>query len=91
VTRAELEQRMLELRGIKSNGAIARELGVSRSTVAGVFFRHDWPEHQRVSYPWSERRNLCGWGNHGWGAPHAPINLYPMRKLAEGECPPAGP
>lgn len=81
MTRAELEQRMLELRGIKSNGAIARELGVSRSTVAGVFFRHDWPKEKRISYPWSKRKNLCGWGNHGLRAPDAPINLYHMRSI----------
>lgn len=77
----KLKKRMLELRGIKSNGAIARELGVSRATVAGVFFRHDWPKEKRISYPWSKRRNLCGLGNRGRRAPNAPVNLYPFRRL----------
>jgi len=38
-----LRARALRMRGDKSMGLIARELGVSRNVIAGLFFREDHP------------------------------------------------
>jgi len=69
-------EKIIAMRGTKSYGVIAKELGVTRATVAGVIFRHDWPKEKRISYPWSERRNLSGSGYHGSRMPMASENLY---------------
>ena len=72
-------EQIIALRGRKSYGLIAKELGITRATVAGVIFRHDWPKEKRISYPWSERRNLSGTGYHWGRMKMAEQNLYASR------------
>lgn len=43
-----LADEILGMRGKKSFGLIAKELGVTRNVVAGVCFRHDYPCEVRV-------------------------------------------
>lgn len=43
-----LEQKILAMRGQKSYGLIALELGITRNVVAGVIFRHKYPRTVRV-------------------------------------------
>jgi hypothetical protein len=54
--------KILSLRGKKSFGLIARELGISRNVVAGVCFRADWPAATRVASSGRSKRNKCGMG-----------------------------
>jgi hypothetical protein len=50
--------RILALRGKKSLLLIARQFGVSKGVVAGVFHRADWPAGTRTG----RKRNKCGVG-----------------------------
>jgi hypothetical protein len=60
--------KILSLRGKKSFGLIAKELGISRHAVAGVCFRADWPEKLRKRSPNGKGgRNKAGTGHHGGG------------------------
>jgi hypothetical protein len=54
---------ILSLRGKKSYGLIAKELGITVGTVAGVCFRSDWPAASRSG----DKRNKAGIGHHGGG------------------------
>lgn len=55
--------KILALRGQKSFGLIAKELGITRNVVAGVVFRHDWPPDLRIRSPGSHGANKIGTGN----------------------------
>ena len=57
-------QRILSMRGKKSYTEIADELGISRSVVAGVCWRADWPYGERIGSP-KGHNNKCGLGHHG--------------------------
>lgn len=60
--------KILSLRGKKSFGLIAKELGISRNVVAGVMFRANWPADKRTSSPNSKGgMNKAGIGRHGNG------------------------
>lgn len=59
--------KILSMRGMKSYGLIAKELGISRSTVAGVMFRADYPSCARVPSPNSKSGNKIGTGHYGGG------------------------
>lgn len=70
--------KILALYGKKSFGLIAKELGISRNTVAGVVFRHNYPADIRNSAP-NGCRNKIGVGHHGpWK--YAPKTLRPGHK-----------
>jgi len=71
-------EKILSMRGLKSFTLIAKELGISRSVVAGVCWRHDWPYKYRVPSPNSISGNSCGLGRHGPGE-HAKITVYDVR------------
>ena len=62
------DAKILSLRGKKSFGLIARELGLSRNVVAGVCFRADWSTKRRECSPNSKGgKNKAGIGHHGGG------------------------
>jgi hypothetical protein len=67
--------KILKLRGQKSYGLIAKELGITKSTVAGVCFRADWPPEKRVSAPGDDRKNRSGTGRKGGHRPFAKQTL----------------
>lgn len=67
MTNEQRNAKILALRGKKSFGLIARELGISRSTVAGVCFRADWPSSECVRSPNGIGPNKAGVGRHGSG------------------------
>lgn len=59
--------KILSLRGKKSFGLIAKELGIKRGAVSGVCFRSDWPADKRVRSPRGKSPNKAGIGRHGGG------------------------
>lgn len=71
---------IMAMRGRKSYGLIAKELGVTRSTVAGVCFRADYPLETR--YASSGRHNQIRVGNNGGPGQFAPLTLREARSAA---------
>jgi hypothetical protein len=63
------------MRGRKSFGVIARELGISRNVVAGVCFRADYDRNNgdMVASPASHAPNMLGTGYRS--GPSAPQTL----------------
>lgn len=61
--------KILSLRGKKSFGLIARELGLSRNVVAGVCFRADWSTDRLMQRSPNSNggKNKAGIGHHGGG------------------------
>lgn len=61
-------KKILKLRGKKSMGLIALEMGVTRNAVAGVFFRADWPVEARIPSEGGHSPNKIGTGHNplGW-------------------------
>lgn len=73
---------ILALYGKKSFGLIAKELGISRNTVAGVVFRYNYPPRHRVcSKNSGGSPNMVGNGRR-------PDGRYAAKTLPN--CPPAG-
>lgn len=81
MTKQQLNAKILRLRGKKSFGLIAKELGITRNVVAGVMFRDNWPIELRVSAPGERFKNRSGTGRRGGGHPHADKTL-PMGRPA---------
>jgi hypothetical protein len=79
-THAGRDAAILAMRGRKSYGLIAKELGITRSTVAGVCFRADYPLETR--YASSGSHNKINVGNNGGPGQFAPMGLRELRSAA---------
>ncbi len=75
---AERNAKILALRGQKSFGLIARELGITRQAVAGVCWRADWPHEKRISAKGDDRKNHSGTGRKGGAHQFAKETLPPV-------------
>jgi len=71
-----LTEQILALRGKKSHGVIAKELGVTRNVVAGVCFRADHPGKKKIG---STRVNIP---SSRWAKERLPI--WPETRHAIG-------
>jgi hypothetical protein len=74
----ERDKQILAMAGTKSNSMIANELGVSRSVVSGVIFRHRYSQKDRGP------KNTVGWGNQGpgkWAKEHYKPGPKPGEQL----------
>lgn len=73
--------KILALRGQKSLGLIAREIGLTRNIVAGVCWRADWPARTCKRDPKTGKRNRSGTGRHGHGEYAAQVLHHPGGKI----------
>lgn len=78
MSNAARNTKIIALYGKKSFGLIAKELGITRSVVAGVVFRNNYPAEVRASTP-QGCRNKIGTGHHG-GRTYARKTLKPGPK-----------
>lgn len=62
---AKRNEKILSLKGTKSYGMIAKELGIKREVVAGVIFRDKHPVEKRVRSPNGKSPNQIGTGRRG--------------------------
>lgn len=72
---SDRNRRILAMRGKKSMGLIAKELGLTRNVVAGVFFRADHPPQERIPSRAGHSPSMIG---SGYRAPSGPA---PARTL----------
>lgn len=81
-------KKILRLRGKKSFGLIAKDLGLTRNIVAGVCFRHDHPPELRFRSPNSHGCNKIGTGYTGRGKD--PKKMLPggrRKQYSAEDCP----